>query len=234
MGYEILLLDADNTLLDFDRAEDAALRETFARYGLPFDEQVKEMYETVNHRLWEAYENGEIEHHVILERRFRDVFAQMGVTDPLAGFEQEYQLALGRGGYLLPGALDVCRALCRTHRLYIATNGVERTQNTRLDASGLRPFLSGVFISDVVGSQKPQKEYYDYVAAHIPGWDPAKVLMVGDSLNSDMRGGEVAGVANCWYNPERKMRPAGIRIDYEIARLEELPAVAEGGGSCFL
>lgn len=228
MRYTTLLLDADDTLLDFKKTEEQALRETFTAFGLPYNEEIRAMYGTINHKLWALFEKGEITKEEILRRRFRNTFAQMGVKDALVGFEEEYQLALGRGGFVLPEAMEVCRLLAGQCRLYIVTNGVEATQNSRLDRSGLRPYLSGVFISETAGCQKPQKEYFDYVAAHIPDWNPSQTLMVGDSLTSDMRGGENAGLATCWYNPDGKPNYAGIRIDYEITSLQELLEIAEG------
>ncbi len=227
MRYDTLLLDADNTLFDFEMDQHYAIIDTFSKYDIPYSQEAEELYSRINRAMWTAYENGEIPHHEIIERRFRCLFERMGYTGEYPGFEEEYQLALGRGGYLLPEALDVCRQLCEGgHHLYLATNGLEKTQNSRLDVSGLRPYLSGVFISDIIGSQKPQKSYFDYIAAHIPDWDSGRALMVGDSLNSDMRGGENAGIDTCWFNPERKVNTAGVKIDYEITNLADLISIA--------
>lgn len=228
MRYTTLLLDADDTLLDFQKTEARALEETFFRYGLPFNEEIRTMYHTINHNLWEAFERGDISKQQILDRRFRNTFRQMGVKDELSGFEEEFQLALGRGGYLLPEAMEVCQELSQSCRLYIVTNGVAATQNSRLDSSGLRRYLSDVFISESTGYQKPQKEYFDYVFARIPDFDPETALMIGDSLTSDMRGGENAGLDTCWYNPTGKPNYAGIRITYEIKELRELIPIVQG------
>lgn len=228
MKYSILLLDADETLLDFKRAESHALEETFRCYGLAFNEEIHAMYRTANHELWSAFEEGAITKEDILNRRFRNLFARLGIRDELAGFEEEYQLALGRGGFLLPHAMEVCRRLSGECRLYIVTNGVQATQESRLDLSGLRPFLSGVFVSEAVGYQKPKREYFDYVFARIPDFDRDKTLMVGDSLSSDMRGGAGAGLATCWYNPAHIKNDAQVQIDYEIDDLRKLYKIVKG------
>jgi len=229
MRYTTLLLDADGTLLDFERAEDCALRETFGKFGLRYDDEIRAMYKTLNRKLWEAFEKGEISREQILRRRFRNVFHQMGVKEELAGFEEEYQLALGRGAFVMPNAPEVCRRLCGPCRLYVVTNGVAATQRSHLERSGLLPYLSGVFISEEMGYRKPQKEYFDHAFSRIPDFDRESTLMVGDSLTSDMRGGVNAGLSTCWYNPQRKPNFAGVRIDHEIHSLEELCAVAAGG-----
>ena len=228
MRYTTLLLDADETLLDFKQTEEQALRQTFQRYGLPFNEEIHAMYRTINHKLWTAFEDGFITKDQILKRRFRNMFTQMGIKDELTGFEEEYQLALGRGGFLIPQALEVCRQLSGLCRLYIVTNGVEATQNSRLDRSGLRPYLSGVFVSETTGYQKPQKEYFDYVFSEIPDFDRENTLMVGDSLNSDMKGGANAGLDVCWYNPEKKPNCVGVKVNYEISSLKELTDIVKG------
>ena len=223
MRYPIVLLDADGTLLDFDRAEDQALKLTLERNGLLSDERTLSLYKEINRGLWTDFENGLITKQQILDRRFRELFARLGITEELPGFETEYQLALGEGGFLLPEAFSVCRQLYDAGcRLYILTNGVEATQLSRLERSRLNPLLSGVFVSETTGYQKPQKEYFDYVWSRIPAFDLKKALMVGDSLNSDIRGGAGAGADTCWYNPQGKRNDSAVQPDYEIRELMEL------------
>ncbi len=230
MRYPILLLDADGTLLDFERAEDQALRLTLHRHGLPSDEETLSLYKEINRGLWTDFENGLITKQQILSRRFRELFAQLGIRDELAGFEEEYQLALGEGGFLLPGALEICRELREAGcRLYILTNGVEATQLSRLELSGLNPLLSGVFVSETTGYQKPQREYFEYVWQRIGGFAAEEALMVGDSLNSDIRGGAGAGVDTCWYNPRGMENRTETKPDYEIRDLNELINIAREG-----
>ena len=228
MKYSILLLDADETLLDFKMAEAHALEATFGQYGLFYNEEIHALYHTINHQLWRELEDGAITKDQILTRRFRNLFARLEIEDALPGFEEEYQRALGRGGFVLPQALEVCQELSRDCRLYILTNGVEATQESRLDLSGLRPYLSGVFVSETTGFQKPQKEYFDYVFSRIEVFDKSQALMVGDSLSSDMKGGEGAGLTTCWYNPAHAPNNTGVRIDYEIHDLWELCKIVKG------
>lgn len=228
MKYTLLLLDADDTLLDFKKTEAHALEATFRQYRLTYNEEIHTLYHTINHRLWRAFEEGAITKDQILRRRFRNLFAELGIEAALTGFEEEYQRALGQGGFLLPQALEVCRELSRDCRLYILTNGVEATQESRLTLSGLRPYLSGVFVSETTGYQKPQREYFDYVFSRISDFDKGRALMIGDSLSSDMKGGEGAGLATCWYNPEHAPNHTDVRVDYEIQELRQLYEIARG------
>ena len=228
MKYTILLLDADDTLLDFQRTEEYALSYTFEKYGIAFTDEVRATYKTINHKLWAAFEAGEITKDTILARRFRNTFACLGIKGEMAGFEEEYQLALGRGGFLIPEAMEVCQELSKTCRLYIVTNGVQATQASRMELSGLLPYIQDVFVSETTGYQKPQKEYFDYVFSRIPDFDPAGTLMIGDSLNSDMKGGQNAGVDVCWYNPAGKVNGVKVKPDYEIKNLKDLYAIVKG------
>ena len=228
MRYTTLLLDADDTLLDFKKTEEYGLSYTFEKYGIPFTEEVRTTYKTINHKLWAAFEAGEISKPTILARRFRNTFAALGIQGEFAGFEEEYQLALGRGGFLIPEAMEVCQELSKNCRLYIVTNGVQATQTSRMELSGLLPYIQDVFVSETTGYQKPQREYFDYVFSRIPDFDPEKTLMIGDSLGSDIKGGHNAGLDTCWYNPAGKTNGIGVPVTHEIKNLKELYAIVKG------
>lgn len=118
--------------------------------------------------------------------------------------------------------MDICRYLKERYELYVVTNGTSSTQYKRLAASGLDGFMKDIFVSEDAGSQKPQKEYFDYCFSRIPGARPERMLLVGDSLHSDIMGGNAAGTATCWYNPQGKAGSPDIKADYEIRNLEEL------------
>ena len=128
---------------------------------------------------------------------------------------------------LLPHALEVCRTLAQTHKLYIVTNAVAAVQKARLAASDIRPYITGAFISEDAGASKPSKAYFDYVFSHIPGIARENCLLIGDSPSSDLRGANNYGIPCCWYNPQGLARPDGLRIDYEIRDLTELLPIAD-------
>lgn len=226
--YEIVLLDADGTLLDFHAAEGAALRRCFERFGLPFDDAVRRRYGAVNQSLWQQFERGEISKEDIGKSRFQRVLDEFSIPFDGLRLEKAYREALGEEAPLMPGALELCRALSESCRLYIVTNGVAKTQYRRLRRSGLAPFLQGIFVSEEAGAQKPRREYFDYVFARIPGFVRERALLVGDSLTSDMRGGVNAGVDTCWYRPPGSENPLELRPDWEIESLAELVPIVLG------
>ena len=226
MRYDVILFDADDTLLDFQKSEDAALRRAFEAFQLPLTAEVREGYLEINHGLWKALERGEIDKPQVLARRFQDTFEKFGIDGPKDGsFEREYQRMLGEGAYLVDDAPDVLNALQGRCTLAIVTNGVTATQTNRLRLCGLDKIIPHVFISEQIGVAKPQQGFFDAVFAARGEPDRSRVLIVGDSLTSDMRGGEVAGIDSCWYNPKGKPNDSAVRPTYEIRTLTELLSI---------
>ena len=225
MKKKFLLFDADRTLLDFAASEKSALAKTFAEYGLPFTDAVYQWHLVNNAKLWQDYEKGLIDRQTVLYTRFVRLFAHFGYEGDGAAFEDSYRHHLDRSCDLFPEALEVLHTLRKTHQLYIVTNGVASTQETRLRDSGLTPLFDGIFISEQVGSQKPQKEFFDHCFARIPDFDPALALIIGDSLTSDIKGGNNAGIETCWFNPEGEENHTDAKVDAEIKNLRELYAL---------
>lgn len=231
--YPILLLDADRTLFDFEKSKAAALQAAYQGAGLEavqtYSPEILARYSDINESWWRRLERGECTKPQLQIGRFREFFAALGVQADPAAFNQMYMNELGNGSYLLPHALEVCRELAKDCRLYIVTNGVSETQRRRIDASPLAELLSGIFISEEAGFPKPDVRYFDYVFSRIPGVERREILLVGDSLTSDMQGAENAGLDSCWFNPAGQKRPSQPAITYEIWDLRQLPALVRTG-----
>ncbi len=222
MKKKFLLFDADRTLLDFSASEKSALAKTFAEYALPFPDAVYQYHLVNNAKLWEDYEKGLIDRQAVLYTRFVRLFEHFGYEGDGVAFEDSYRHNLDHSCDLFPETMEVVQTLYKTHLLYIVTNGVASTQKTRMRDSGLAPYFQELFISEEIGYQKPQKEFFDHCFAHIPDFDPAQALIIGDSLTSDIKGGNIAGVETCWFNPEGKKNHTDAEVDYEIHSLKDL------------
>ena len=201
MRYETVLFDADQTLLDFHKSEYEAIREVLRLSGIaPDDENVK-LYSEINSSLWKALERGEIEKDVLVYRRFELLLEQLGVEGDAKKMSEAYVTALSQKGYLLDGAKEMCECLYGRVKMYIVTNGLEKVQRGRYKICGIGKYFNGIFISGVIGAEKPSVKFFEHVAANIEGFDKSKTLIVGDSLTSDIKGGIDFGIDTCWYAP---------------------------------
>lgn len=219
--YHTLLLDVDGTLLDFQKSQEEALKKAFAAYGYPLTESTKTLYNNINEDLWKQYELGTITRETVIYSRFGRLFSEIGIDDDGIAFEDVYQDLLGSGAYLLEGAFELVQYLYKKYTLYIITNGVADTQRRRLRDSGLLPFMKDVFISGELGVQKPQKAYFDRCLERMDS-DKRKLLIIGDTLSSDILGGLNAGIDTCWYNPNRVPASPKIPATYEVHSFAEL------------
>ena len=227
MRYPILLFDADNTLFDFPAAERAAFETVCREASLPFTEEGYALYHRCNGELWEDFNAGKCTKNFLLVERFRRYLARSSQNGDPEEMNRTHLKMLATSAVLFPDALAVCRILAEKRRLYIVTNAVESVQRTRFASSPITPCFQDFIISEAVGCGKPEKAYFDYVLAHIPVAKPEDCLVIGDSLSSDIRGANNAGLPCCWLNHTGRPRPEGFRIDYEIRSLSELLPLLE-------
>lgn len=224
MIYTSLLLDLDNTLLDFNKAEAQAVSRALCAHALPCDAAAVTLYSEINRGFWESFERGEIPREAIFEGRFKALLEKLGAEADTAALSREYCLNLSDGFFKVEGADDILEYLkLKGYKLYAATNGISLTQHKRIRGSGLEKYFDGVFVSEETGHQKPEKEYYDYIVGHTAEHDRAKMLIVGDSQSSDILGGINAGIDTCWYNPghSRPRYPSRYEI-HTLAGLKEI------------
>lgn len=230
--FDMILWDVDQTLLDFKRSEDYAVRYCFRLFGLEADDRIVKRYSEINEGYWRRIETGEIRKKEALSGRFQTLFGEIGATDVDAEeFQKEYAEALGSVYYFQDDSYELVKSLKGVCRQYLVTNGVNRTQRKKLQLSGLDKLVDGIFISEQIGVPKPQREYFEQCFAQIPGFRKESTIIVGDSLTSDMLGGNRAGIATCWYNPEGMENHSDVRIDYEIRNLNEIWRIL-GIGDC--
>lgn len=220
--FDVILLDVDGTLLDFKRSEAEGIRKVLVHFGLEPKKELVGRYQEINQAAWEAFERGEVTKDILVTRRFTDFFGELGMSVDGQEAENFYRSCLDESAFLIEGALELCVYLKERYDLYIVTNGTSTTQYKRLALSGIDQYVKDIFVSEDAGSQKPQKEYFDYCFARIPGAEPFRMLLIGDSLTSDIRGGYQAGCKTCWYNPEKLARPSDLPIDYEVSSLDQI------------
>ena len=220
-----VFLDLDDTILNFTAGEAKALTQALRESGIEPTEAILDRYHLINVAHWELLEEGRITREEVLVRRFEQLFRELGIPHSGVAVNNRYEHLLSRQHDFIPGAEQLLKDLAPRYDLYLASNGAAAVQHPRLDASGIRPYFKGIFISEEVGADKPSKAFFGACFAAIPGFRPEDAVMVGDSLTSDIRGGRNAGLRTVWFNPHGKEPRADIRPDCTIHALPELPAL---------
>ncbi len=219
--YTSIFFDLDDTLLDFKAAERSAVTKVLAAHSLPHDDLSVKTYSEINQSYWERFERGEIEKGEIFAGRFRtflDWCKKEGNPEQIA---KDYFFALSCEHQTIDGAHEILKLLQkRGYKIYATTNGLCTTQFKRIRESGLEPLFDGVFVSEEANAQKPEKEYFDFVIEKTPEKNRTKILVIGDSLSSDILGGINSGLDTCWFNPHSK--DSDLSITYRISTLSEL------------
>ena len=226
-NFDILLWDIDGTLLDFAAAESAAVKGLFREFGLgECSDGMVARYAAINKRWWEALERGEKTKSEILVGRFTEFFASEGIDPAVAPeFNELYQLRLGDTVVFCDGSYEIVKSLVGKVGQYAVSNGTIVAQTRKLRNSGLDALFDGVFLSEDIGYEKSAREFFDAVFAALGGADRGRVLIVGDSLTSDITGGVRAGIKTCWYNPRGEENTLGVRVDFELRDLRRLTEI---------
>ena len=224
MKIKVILWDIDGTLLNFEAAEKVAIRQCFSAFKLgECTDEMLGAYQTINREYWKRLEIGDISKKEALVARFHDLLEKYGLDTSVAPqVNAEYQVRLGDTICFNKNGLETVKMCKGKVPQYAVTNGTKVAQDRKLRNSGLIDLFDGVFISDVIGIEKPAIGFFDEVFKTIGEYDKSEVLIVGDSLTSDIQGGNNAGIVTCWFNPLGKENDLGLHIDYEINYLSQV------------
>lgn len=221
---KIILWDIDDTLLDFHAAEREAIKKLFRQFGFGecSDAQLLK-YSAINRSYWKRLELGEITKPQVLIGRFRDFFESEGLDVGCAeAFNEAYQVSLGDTIVFRDDSYNIISSLRGKVKQYAVSNGTIIAQTKKLRLSGLSELMDGIFLSEQLGVEKPNVDFFDKVFEVIGQFDKSEIMIVGDSLSSDINGGNNAGIRTCWYNPAKAQATPELRIDYEITELHEI------------
>ncbi len=225
--FKYLLWDVDGTLLDFEYSMRVSLYKSLKKIGVEVTEKMIDRYSQINDRWWKRLEKGEVTKAQLLPGRFIDLFAEYGIEcEDLSAYLADFQNNLGCEYRLMENALEVCASLKdQGYHQFVVTNGVTRTQEEKLKLSGLAELMEELFISEQIGAPKPHKEFFeacfDRISQKYPDFDKTKVMIIGDSLSSDILGGINAGITTCYFNPQNE-DTKGMEVTYQIRTLEEI------------
>lgn len=220
MSYDILLIDNDRTLLDFDKGEKKAVTDALKSFKIKTNNQICKDYAEINNSLWLEHEKGLIEKKDLIVKRFKILFEKYSFNINPVDFSVVYENNLSKSAQRIKHAKKLLKKLKKLgKRVYLVTNGTATVQNSRLDLSGFRKYFSGVFISEDTGYSKPDVKYFDYCFNHIANFDKEKTLLVGDSESADIQGAINSGIKSCLFSPHG-VKPT--KADYVITDLLQL------------
>lgn len=221
---DTILWDVDGTLLDFHAAEYAAVKSLFAEFGYgECSDDMTARYSEINDSFWKRLERGEITKAQVLIGRFEQFFSEYGIsTEGVYEFNEKYQPRLGDTIVYCDDSYNIVKSLKGKVRQYAVSNGTVAAQTEKMKRSGFGELLDGVFLSENIGSEKPNIGFFEKVFEKIQPVDKSKTIIVGDSLTSDMQGGINAGIKTCLYAPKEINMPENMNIDYVIKDLGEI------------
>ncbi len=220
--YSLILLDADGTLFDFEAAETVALQQVFSHHQLTYSDTVRARYREINSSLWKEFERGHLDKARLQVARFENLMAEFRLEADPAVLNTVYTDYLSEGRHLIDGAVELCHQLSQHYTLAIASNGIAKTQRRRIRGSGVEPYIKHIIVSEEAGYQKPHQGFFEYAMRSCGETDKARVMIVGDSLSADIKGGADFGITTCWYNPAGAVNSSGLKIDHTIRELQEL------------
>lgn len=224
---KFVFLDMDDTILDFHKAEELALCATLTEFGISPTEATVRRYSEINEALWKQLELGLLTRPIVKLRRFEQLFAELGVALDADRARIFYEKRLGIGHIYLDGAQACLENLFGKYRLFIMSNGTTSVQTGRIESAGLAPYFEKIFLSEEVGSYKPDKTFFERCFAAIEGFSKSEAIILGDSLTSDIQGGINAGIRTCWFNPHAKQGNDRIRPDHEVRTHAEFEALLQ-------
>ena len=219
--YKYLLFDLDDTLLDFGKAQVLAFKKLLEDENIEYSDESFEKYETINKSLWRSFERGEISNKEVTSERFIRFFALFCMKVDGSEVDNRFRSYLAEGNQLFVGIIEMLEKLSLTHKLYIASNGIGITQHTRLKNNNLNKYFDKIFISEEIGSKKPDREFFDIILKEIGVEDKGEVLMIGDTLTSDILGANNVGIDSCLVDIHG-IENSEINPTYKIAKTIDL------------
>lgn len=217
-----ILLDIDDTILDFHECAKATIIRACEDFNISFTEEMLHYYMKQNAFLWGEYEKGIITREDIFRTRFPNLFKEYGFKIDGIEFESAFQKYFKTQHKFIDGAEEIVEYLGNKYDLYVASNSLLSTQTSRLTSAGLYKYFKKIFVSDVIGYQKPTTEFFEGCFCQIDDFNKKETIIIGDSLNSDIKGGCLAGIKTCWYNPKKIENKTIYHADYVIHNLCEI------------
>ncbi|WPC43967.1 YjjG family noncanonical pyrimidine nucleotidase [Clostridium sp. JS66] len=223
MKYEIIIFDADETLFDFKRSERDAFKNAMLEFNIEYDENYHlKIYSDINKAIWKEFEKRLITQEKLKVERFKRLSDKLDLKFDEVKFARSYMKHLANASFLYDDSISLVESLHKSYKLSIVTNGLTDVQNKRIRKSVIAKFFEDIVISEEVGVSKPDSKIFELALNNIKHTDKSKVLIVGDSLTSDIQGGINSGIDTCWLNSNKIANTTKFKPTYEISNLMKL------------
>ena len=208
-NVKAVLIDIDDTVLDFHKCAASAIRKASTRGSVPLPDKVFERFFVLNRGLWDRLQAGEFDLAGLRKIRWNVIFADLGVEADGERFEVFFERALEESAEPVEGARDLLAYLSSRYRLYAASNAPSGQQEGRLKRAGLLEYFDGVFVSGDLGASKPDPVFFDRLFERLPGLRREECVMLGDSVSADVAGAKAAGLRTLWLDRAGRGGPSG-------------------------
>ncbi len=222
MNYKMIIFDADDTLFDFSKAEKYAFKKAMEESSLGFQDEHLLIYKEINIAIWREFEKGLITQKELKIDRFRRFLSKINENEEAYQFAESFMNNLEQASFLFDDALELIENLSKTHRLIMVTNGLTRVQRTRIRKSIIAHYFEEIIISEEIGYAKPDPMIFEMGLKNLSLPPKDEIVMIGDSLTSDIPGGINYGIDTIWYNPNNHTNNKGITPTHEIKELSEI------------
>lgn len=220
-----VLIDIDNTLLDFDKCAKASIKYACNVHGIVYEERIFDAFSVINDNFWKMIERGELTKPELHRIRWSTIFKHVGIDSDGPSFENTFRYAVTQSAETVDGAEDLLEYLSKKYTVCVASNAAHSQQAQRLEKAGLSKYIDKFFVSWDIGFDKPDKRFYQACLDGLDGIDKSQVIMIGDSLTADIQGGINIGIKTCWFNKFNTTTPKDVSFDYTVSRLEEIKKI---------
>ncbi len=220
-----ILIDVDNTLLDFNKCAEASITQGFHELGIPCPQMLFPQFHRINDLLWREIEQGRLTREGLHNIRWPWIFDALGVSADGIAFERRFRQLLFDSHEPVDGAPEALRYLSGKYAVYVASNSSEDQQANRLRLAGMLPCIRGLFVSQQLGAPKPSSAFFEKCMERLGNPPKEEVLLLGDSLSADMRGGVDFGLRTCWYNHNGASHDIGLPVDFIIDRMADVKKI---------
>ncbi len=222
MDKKIILLDLDNTLIDFNECARHSIMDAFTELGFTYTPKVFETFITENVKIWKRLELGEITKPQLRADRWNIILGKLGIDYDGTVLEEMFENGVARYACPVEGAYELLDHLKDRYKLYIVSNGFRFVQESRLKIGDFEKYFDDIFVSEDIGIPKPATEFFDYCFEKLNNPPKSDTILIGDSISADIIGGANYGIDTIWFNKNGDPLPEDIEPTYIVNKLEEI------------